>query len=132
MQGATASTYKHLELYGKVDIALDTFPYNGTTTTCEALWMGVPVITLLGEAHAGRVGGSLLTTVGKAEWVAHSEQQYIQYAADLAGDWVRLGKIRKTLREVLSGSALLEHEPFARKIESAYRKMWQEWCNRST
>src|SRR5208283_2084439 len=74
----------HLSTYNRIDIALDSMPYNGTTTTCEALWMGVPVVTAVGDRHASRVGASLLGAVGHPEWVARDRDDYVRVAADLA------------------------------------------------
>jgi len=81
-----------------VDIALDPFPFNGTTTTCEALWMGVPVITLRGHRHAGRVGASLLTQIGLTDLIAHSIEEYVEIAVALAGNSGRLDDLRHALR----------------------------------
>jgi len=114
---------EHLELYGTIDIGLDTFPYNGTTTTCEAIWMGVPVITLAGTMHAGRVGVSLLSQVGLTELIAESPQDYIRLASELATDRERLSQIRDTLRERMRSSALCDGKRFARSVEAAYREM---------
>jgi len=86
----TSRQFDHLDLYNKVDIALDTFPYNGTTTTCEALWMGVPVIALLGDRHAARVSASLLKTIGLSELVAKSTEDFVKIGAALAQDVERL------------------------------------------
>ena len=77
------SQLRHLELYNRIDIGLDTFPYHGTTTTCEALWMGVPVVTLAGQRHAARVGVSLLTNLGLGELIADTPEQYLQIAQAL-------------------------------------------------
>ena len=124
------SSAEHLELYGKVDIGLDTFPYNGTTTTCEAFWMGVPVITLAGSMHAGRVGVSLLSQLGLTEFIAGSLQDYVRLATELAADRSRLSRIRKTLRERMAETTLCNGEAFAHKVEDAYRDMWGEWCKK--
>ena len=97
VRAVTATTHEHLALYGEVDLALDTFPYNGTTTTCEALWMGVPVISLCGEMHAGRVGASVLTNLALTEMVSNSLDQYIQCAVEAAGDIKRLTGSRRGL-----------------------------------
>src|SRR5262249_12148475 len=82
----TNTTREHLALYHGIDVALDTFPYHGTTTTCEALWMGVPVVTLAGDAHYSRVGVSLLNAAGHPEWIAADGDDYAQRAASLASD----------------------------------------------
>jgi predicted O-linked N-acetylglucosamine transferase (SPINDLY family) len=121
----------HLELYGRVDIALDSFPYNGTTTTCEALWMGVPVVTLRGDRHAGRVGASLLTQVGLMDWIAGSPEEYLEIAASLAQDPAKLKDMRQTLRPRLLSSPLCDARVFACKLEAAYRDMWKRWCERA-
>jgi predicted O-linked N-acetylglucosamine transferase (SPINDLY family) len=119
---------EHLALYSRVDIALDTFPYHGTTTTCEALWMGVPVVTLAGKTHTSRVGVSLLTNAGLSELIARSPEEYAQLAATLAGDLPRLSRLRGTLRGRLEQSPLMDAPRFARDIEAAYRTMWRHWC----
>lgn len=118
----------HLAFYGQVDIALDPFPYNGTTTTCEALWMGVPIVTLAGDRHAGRVGASLLTQVGLTDLIASSVDGYVEVAASLAADRHRLARLRQTMRERMRASSLCDAPRFARKIESAYRAAWQQYC----
>ena len=126
--GSVPGLADHLALYEQVDIALDPFPYNGTTTTCEALWMGVPVISLHGNCHAGRVGASLLTQIGLTELIAASAQAYVDIAAGLAGDTPRLNELRRTLRARLAASPLCDAPAFARKIEAAYRDMWRRYC----
>ena len=125
------SRAEHLALYQRVDIALDPFPYNGTTTTCEALWMGVPVITLRGDRHAGRVGASLLTQAGLTDWIAGSVEDYLQIAAKLAGDRAQLRDLRHSLRPRLASSPLCDGRAFARKVEAAYRTMSQLRIHRS-
>jgi len=119
----------HLGLYSRVDVALDTFPYNGTTTTCEALWMGVPVVTLAGCVHAGRVGVSLLSQVGLAELIARDREDYVALAARLAGDPHRLAELHSGLRTRVAASALCDARAFAGHVEEAYRKMWLETCD---
>jgi predicted O-linked N-acetylglucosamine transferase (SPINDLY family) len=125
-----ASPAEHLSTYAQIDVALDTFPYHGTTTTCEALWMGVPVITLAGERHASRVGVSLLTHVGLADLVAHGTEEYAELARGLAEDLARLAQIRGTLRERMRQSPLMGGPRLARCVEAAYRTMWRWWCQR--
>jgi predicted O-linked N-acetylglucosamine transferase (SPINDLY family) len=126
--GHTPSVAGHLAGYSGVDIGLDTFPYCGTTTTCEALWMGVPVVTLEGRTHASRVGVSLLRNVGLPELVAQSGEEYVSIAAGIAADRARLAELRATLRERMKASPLMDAPRFAREIEAAYREMWREWC----
>ena len=113
----------HLALCNQVDIALDSFPYNGTTTTCEALWMGLPVVTLAGQHHAARVGKVLLETVGLGDLVAESGEEYVQLAVDLAGDHTRRTILRQELRETVASSALCDGEYFTRQLEMAYSAM---------
>jgi predicted O-linked N-acetylglucosamine transferase (SPINDLY family) len=117
----------HLRAYDRVDIALDPFPYNGTTTTCEALWMGVPVVTWAGVGHVARVGASILTHCGLSELVADSEAGYIATAVGLARDPPRLAHLRGTMRQRLEGAPLSDHKAFARAVESSYRRMWRDW-----
>ncbi|MGB8167556.1 MAG: tetratricopeptide repeat protein [Chthoniobacteraceae bacterium] len=124
--GHLPSLSDHLSTYQRVDIALDTFPYHGTTTTCEALWMGVPVVSLAGKTHASRVGVSLLSTVGLPELVASSENEYLHLAVKLANDLPRLTKLRQTLRHRMQDSPLMDGPRLARGIEAAYREMWRK------
>ena len=128
--GRTSSLTTHLAKYGQVDIALDTFPYNGTTTTCEALWMGVPVVTLTGKLHAGRVGMSLMKQVGLDSLVADTVSSYVNIALSLANEESYLVNLRHSLRETLSGSALCNAGQFVQELEDAYKRMlgWDEWC----
>ena len=117
--GRTAQTRDHLALYRHVDIALDSFPYNGTTTTCEALWMGVPVVTLAGKSHMARVGASLLNAVGFPQWVADCEEAYIGTAAELARDLGALAALRSGLREHMRASALCDAGSFGQRFLAA-------------
>jgi len=117
----------HQSVYNEIDIALDPFPYNGATTTCEALWMGVPVITLAGDAHAGRVGVSILTQMKMTEFIAASPDDYVRTAVQLANDPARLTELRRDLRQRMAASSLCDSGGFARVVEDAYRTMWQEW-----
>ena len=127
--GLAPSTYEHLQTYNRIDIALDTFPYNGTTTSCEALYMGVPVITYAGETHAGRVGSSILTALDLGEYIASSQDDYIAIAARLAGNKARLTELRNDLRLRMAKSPLTDGRAFARKMEQTYRTIWQAYCS---
>ena len=128
LRGPTEQVADHLALYGEVDIALDTFPYNGTTTTCEALWQGVPVVTLAGNLHMGRVGASLLQAAGHPEWVAATEAEYLAAATGLAADVDRLGRLRAGLRQAVAASPLADGAAFVPRVEAAYRALWRGWC----
>ncbi len=130
LRGWTSGREQHLDGYGEVDIALDTFPYNGTTTTCEALWMGVPVVTLAGEVHMSRVGASLLTCTGLGELIAHDETGYVRIATELARDGRRRQALRADLRSRLLASPLLDHAGFTHKLETLYREAWRNYCAR--
>ncbi len=124
-----ASTRDHLALYGDADLALDTFPYNGTTTTCEALWMGVPTITWRGDRHSARVGASLLSRLGLDDLVADHIEGYEQTAIALAQDPDRLTALRTGLRDRMRASQVCDGAAFARDLEQALRNMWHAWCH---
>jgi predicted O-linked N-acetylglucosamine transferase (SPINDLY family) len=117
--GWEGSTESHLASYGRVDIALDTYPYNGATTTCEALWMGVPVVTLCGPMHASRMGASILGAAGLAQFVAQDEAGFVDIAAGLAGETAALANLRAQLRAQIADSALMAHAKFTRAFEAA-------------
>lgn len=119
----------HLGRYNDIDISLDTFPYHGTTTTCESLWMGVPAITLEGPNHASRPGRSLLHNVGLADLVAQTPDEYVDTAVKLAEDLPRLADIRAGLRRRMLESPLMDRRSFAAEMETAYRKAWRTWCD---
>lgn len=123
LYGRTPNPEDHLKFYDNVDIALDSFPYNGTTTTFEALWMGVPVIALRGVRHADRVGASILTHAGLESLIAETESQYVDLARSLASDTSQLRCFRQTLRSVLKDSSLCDERGFAAKIESVFENM---------
>jgi protein O-GlcNAc transferase len=114
----------HIARYSGIDIALDTTPYNGTTTTCEALWMGVPVVTLVGRRHAARVGASLLTQIGAGDWIAQDADAFVRIAAGLVRDPQRLASIRQDLRRRMLASPLCDGVRLARQIEALCRDIW--------
>jgi predicted O-linked N-acetylglucosamine transferase (SPINDLY family) len=118
----------YLATYRKIDVALDPMPYTGGTTTCDALWMGVPVVTLAGQTAVSRGGASLLSNVGLPELVARSEDEYVDIAADLIGDADRLASLRAGLREKLESSPVMDAPRFVRGLEAAFREMWRTWC----
>jgi predicted O-linked N-acetylglucosamine transferase (SPINDLY family) len=125
--GRTATRFDYLALYHALDIALDPFPYNGVTTTCDALWMGVPVISLAGGMSAARQGVRFLRSVGLDELLAESLDDYVRIARDLAGDLARLADLRSGLRARMSGSPLLDAPRLTRDLEAAYRALWEQW-----
>lgn len=124
--GFTPEKEDHLALYGKVDIHLDTFPYNGTTTTCEALWQGVPTVSLAGDSHRARVGLSILNQVGLSDYIANSFSDYVALAIEKASDLKALSELREGLRERVSNSALTDVSLFATELSDAYEKMYEE------
>lgn len=126
--GWTADRNSHLACYGGVDIALDTSPYNGTITSCDTLWMGVPFVTLLGDRHAARVGASLLTRIGLPDLVAGDPDRYREIAVGLAGDPDRLAALRQGMRDRLLTSPLCDAPGFTRRLEGVYRDLWRRWC----
>ena len=124
--GFVDAVQNHIARYGAIDVALDTTPYGGTTTTCEALWMGVPVVTLAGDRHAARVGASLLTQIGAGDWIANDADAFAAIAAGLVSDVPRLAGIRSSLRGRLAASALCDGARLARGFEALYRRLWQQ------
>jgi predicted O-linked N-acetylglucosamine transferase (SPINDLY family) len=123
-----AARAEYLARYHEVDIALDTHPYAGVTTTCDATWMGVPTVTLAGDTHVSRSGVSLLSAVGLPELIAQTPEEYIEIAVRLASDLPRLAALRAELRERMRQSPLCDGQRLARDIEAAYREMWRTWC----
>ncbi len=117
----------YLELYHRIDIGLDTFPYNGHTTSLDALWMGVPVISRSGPTVVSRAGLSLMTALGLSELVAETNDQFVQIATSLANDRKRIATLRSGLREQIQQSPLMDAARFAQNLENAYRLMWQHW-----
>jgi predicted O-linked N-acetylglucosamine transferase (SPINDLY family) len=126
--GHVRSVVDNLLDYEKIDIALDTFPYNGTTTTCESLCMGVPVVSLAGDAHVSRVGVSLLHSMGLEGLSADSPERYCNLAIQLANSREQLRTLRETLRQRLLASPLANNVSFTHHLEQLYRQVWQRWC----
>jgi predicted O-linked N-acetylglucosamine transferase (SPINDLY family) len=125
-------TEEYFRLYEQVDVALDPFPYGGGTTTCDALWMGVPVVSLAGRTAVGRGGLSILSNVGLPELVAQDIDDYVKIAVDLASDLKRLSAARGALRQRMESSPLMDAPRFARGVEGVYRSLWHRWCARSS
>jgi protein O-GlcNAc transferase len=118
----------YLRTYSRIDIALDPFPYGGGISTCEALYMGVPVVTLAGQTPVGRGGISILSNLGLPELISQTPDQYLQIAAKLADDIPRLTRFRQTLRQTMQNSPLLDARRYTRDIEAVYRSIWRRWC----
>lgn len=121
----------YLKTYDCIDIGFDTFPYNGHTTSMDSLWMGVPVVTLIGRTVVGRAGWSQLCNLDLRELAAETPAKFIEIATRIAADLPRLSELRQGLRDRMRRSPLMDPKGFARQVEAAYRKMWKEWCSRS-
>jgi predicted O-linked N-acetylglucosamine transferase (SPINDLY family) len=119
---------QYLLTYRRVDIALDPFPYGGGITTCDAMWMGVPVVTLAGNNVVGRGGRSILSNLGLSELIAGSRQEYVRAVSQLASDLPQLEQLRKSLRQRMVDSPLMDAKRFAQDMESAFEQMWKQWC----
>jgi predicted O-linked N-acetylglucosamine transferase (SPINDLY family) len=119
---------KYFAQYLSIDIALDPFPYPGGTTTCDAMWMGVPTVSLVGTAGFTRSGLTILSNVGLGYLATESEARYLQTAIELASDLPRLAELRSTMRDRLNSSPLMDGPRFARDIETCYRMLWKSWC----
>ncbi|MGA2232888.1 MAG: hypothetical protein ABSH22_18465, partial [Tepidisphaeraceae bacterium] len=124
----TTSPAAYFEMYHAVDIALDAFPFGGRATTCDALWMGVPVITLAGQTPVGRIGLSILSNIGLSELAAKTPDEYVSLAVTLAGDVQRLTNLSLGLRQRMQSSPLMDAPTLACNVEAAYRTMWRKWC----
>jgi len=118
----------YLELYQRIDISLDTFPVNGHTTSLDSLWMGVPVLSVVGNTAISRAGLCQLSHLGLQQLIANSPSDYVRIAIELAGDRSRLEDLRKSLRPHIRNSPLMDAPRFARNIEAAYRSIWRDWC----
>jgi len=122
---------QYMELYQRIDINLDTTPYTGHTTTLDALWMGVPVVTLTGETAVSRGSASILQNLGLSELIATATDRFSDLATHLAGDLPRLSGLRRSLRERMKNSPLMNEQQFARDMEALYRQAWRTWCGRT-
>ncbi len=118
-----------LATYNDIDIALDSFPYPGGMTTCEAMWMGVPVITWPGTLFTSRHAACYLSNAGFPEFIADSRDGYVDLAAGLAGNHFRLARVRSTMRDDMAASPLCDAESFTRDLEARYREIWRRWCD---
>jgi len=128
LTGADTDQAGYLATYHRIDLGLDTFPYAGHTTTCESLWMGVPVVTLAGGTFVSRVGVSVLSMAGLDDLIAPDAAAFVAIARRLATDLDALAALRANLRERLRGSPLLDAPGFTGRLEAAYRAVWREWC----
>jgi predicted O-linked N-acetylglucosamine transferase (SPINDLY family) len=118
---------EYLRRFCQIDISLDTLPYNGHTTTLDSLWMGVPVVTLVGRTVVGRAGLSLLSNIGLLEFIARSEKEFVETSLRLAANLQELARLRATLRDRMERSPLMDAAAFTRGIEAAYQGMWELW-----
>lgn len=121
--------FNYMDMYGQVDIVLDTYPYNGGTTTCDALWMGVPVVSLIGRHHFSRVGLSILSAVGLEFFAASTPDEFVAKTITFAAKPQALQKIRNTMRDRMAASPLCNRKLFTENLEKLYRNMWKKWCN---
>ena len=124
----SSNRYDHLAAYGGVDIALDPFPLNGGVTTMEALWMGVPVVAMLGKATPARVSAAIMTSIGLPDWAAENPDDYVAIAAAKAADRAELATLRSGMRELFLKSPAGDIGLYTRAVERAYRDMWRRWC----
>lgn len=118
----------YLKTLANIDVALDPFPYNGHTTSCDTLWMGVPIVTLEGNLAVGRVGASILSNINLSHLVAKTTDDYVQITAAVANDTHYLVELRSTLRERMKNSRLTDHQTTMGQLEQAYRNIWSNWC----
>lgn len=127
----SAPRQEYLKYYHEIDISLDTVPYNGHTTSIDALWMGVPVLSLVGQTVVGRAGLSQLTNIGREEFICHSAEEFVQKAVSLAGNLEQLRRIRSSLRSELEASPLMNAKAYTQEVELTCRHLWKRWCDNS-
>jgi predicted O-linked N-acetylglucosamine transferase (SPINDLY family) len=127
---STKPRSQYMSIYHRIDIGLDTLPYNGHTTSLDSYWMGVPVVTLVGQTVVGRAGLSQATNLGLTELIGQTEEEFVVIATKLAGDLPHLSELRRGLRSRMQQSPLCDAKGFTRGIEGAYRHMWRSWCKR--
>jgi len=120
----------YFQRYHDLDLCLDPFPHSGGTTTLDSLWMGVPVVTLAGRTGVGRGGVTILSNVGMTELIAESPEQYVDIAVQWASDLPRLRSVRARLRQRMESSVLMDGTRYAADVETAFRRMWETWCQR--
>lgn len=125
LRGWEATPFGHLKIYGAVDIVLDTFPYSGATSACEALWMGASIVTFAGDRHSSRMCASILRAVGLGEWVANDQDEYVEKSASLAKDVARLAELRRSMRDRMRASPLMNETQFTRDLERVFVQMWE-------
>jgi len=125
------SLHDYMRSFADIDIALDTSPYSGGTTTCDALWMGVPVLTMPGIRPASRSAAGILATIGLSEWIADSPDDYVSRAVKLGREREIIGNLHRTLRKRMLDSPLMQEAAFARDVEQTWRQLWRNWCSRA-
>ena len=123
---------EHLKIFHEVDLGLDPFPHGGGISTTEALWMGVPVVTLSGSTVASRLSASILTALGMQDWIARSDEEYVRIAVQAARDLPGLARLRGELRPRLAASMVGDVQRYTRSVEAAFRAMWRRWCAQTT
>jgi predicted O-linked N-acetylglucosamine transferase (SPINDLY family) len=128
--GISSTHPEHIQAYQQADLVLDPFPHGGGVVILEQCWMGIPVVTLYGTQAAGRTGASVLTAMGRTDWVARTPEEYVEKAVALANDIPQLAKARKTLRGEFMESAVVKG--YVGQVEEAYRAIWGDWCKSSS
>ena len=123
---------EYLRLFAEVDIALDSLPFSGGTTSCDTLWMGVPIVTMPGTRSVSRSASSVVSNVGLIDWIASGPEDYVRRAVRFAGERGLLAELRGSMRERMAASPLMDEAGFVRDLEQAYREMWRKWCARDT
>ena len=125
--GRTDTRREYLERFSQIDVALDTCPFNGITTTCDGLWMGVPAVSLGGKTSVSRAGESILTAAGLGHLAVKSPEDFVDAAVELAHSATARSDLRTAMRQRLTSSPLMDHRRFTARLESAYARMCEDW-----